>query len=69
MKTSVNYLKSLAQSEGIYDPAKDFSYPNYALGDTPATEIYGPTNTQRLAAIRKRIDPDGVMELAGGFSF
>ncbi|KAI9437990.1 FAD dependent oxidoreductase [Lactarius indigo] len=41
-------------------------YPNYALFDTPLEDIYG-ANLPRLHAIRKVIDPENVMGLAGGF--
>ncbi|KAH9017325.1 FAD-binding domain-containing protein [Lactarius deliciosus] len=41
-------------------------YPNYALFDTPLEDIYG-ANLPRLHAIKKAIDPENVMGLAGGF--
>lgn len=51
-------------SEGVY---VDTRYPNYAVTGTPSDLLYGSTNSQRLSAIRDQIDPNGVMELAGGF--
>ncbi|KAF8267724.1 hypothetical protein EI94DRAFT_1801300 [Lactarius quietus] len=43
-------------------------YPNYALFDTPLEDMYGK-NVPRLRAIRRAIDPEDVMGLAGGFKF
>ncbi len=44
------------------------AYPNYALFDTPLNQMYG-ANIQRLKALTKKVDPDNVMGLAGGFKF
>ncbi|KAH9017326.1 FAD dependent oxidoreductase [Lactarius deliciosus] len=41
-------------------------YPNYALFNTPLEEIYG-ANLPRLHVIKKAVDPENVMGLAGGF--
>jgi hypothetical protein len=43
-------------------------YPNYALFDTPLEDMYGE-NVPRLRALRRTIDPEDVMGLAGGFKF
>lgn len=43
-------------------------YGNYALGDTPLEAMYG-VNVERLARIKKVVDPKNVMGLAGGFKF
>jgi Berberine and berberine like len=43
-------------------------YPNYALAGTPLEDIYGG-NVARLRKIRRAIDPEDVMGLAGGFKF
>ncbi len=43
-------------------------YPNYAIFDTPLRDIYG-ANVDKLHRLRKRVDPDNVMELTGGFKF
>jgi hypothetical protein len=43
-------------------------YPNYALFDTPLEDMYGK-NVPRLRALRRTIDPEDVMGLAGGFKF
>jgi hypothetical protein len=67
VKLSIANLKQVAIEEGIFRDSFT-AYPNYAMGDTTAEELYGPTNAARLRAIKASIDPDGVMELAGGFS-
>jgi hypothetical protein len=66
MRDSVNRLRQLAIEEGIYKP--DYTqYPNYSITNTTAEELYGPANTRRLREIKMVIDPDRVMDLAGGF--
>lgn len=67
MQASVNTLKNVAIQEGIYNP-NSTAYPNYAITGTTAQELYGSQNTARLSAIRGSVDPDSIMELAGGFS-
>ena len=67
METSVNHLTALAKAEGIFSEEM-YKYPNYALSDTPVHELYGHENTARLRAIKKKVDPEGIMELAGGFN-
>lgn len=41
-------------------------YPNYAVYDTPVQDIYG-SNLDKLKAIKRKVDPNNVMGLAGGF--
>jgi len=43
-------------------------YVNYALFDTPLEDMYGG-NLARLHSIKAKVDPDRVMDLAGGFKF
>ncbi|KAL4071816.1 hypothetical protein J3A83DRAFT_4371787 [Scleroderma citrinum] len=43
-------------------------YPNDAIFDTPLERMYGD-NVHSLRAIRRSVDPDDVMGLAGGFKF
>jgi len=43
-------------------------YVNYALFDTPLEDMYGG-NLARLHTIKAKIDPERVMDLAGGFKF
>lgn len=67
MKASIERLKNVAISEGIYK--EDYTaYPNYAITGKTAEELYGATNAARLRQIRAQVDPNGVMELAGGFT-
>ncbi|KAI9727246.1 MAG: hypothetical protein M1828_006865 [Chrysothrix sp. TS-e1954] len=66
MQQSVDHLTAIAKAEGIYSP--DFStYPNYAPSHYTWDQVYGATNAARLRSIRAKVDPDMVMELAGGF--
>ncbi|KAK3313645.1 hypothetical protein B0H66DRAFT_629614 [Apodospora peruviana] len=68
MRESIATLRQVAIEEGIYTDSTHFpSYPNYAITGTPAEELYGPRNAARLRVIRDRVDPDRIMELAGGF--
>ncbi|KAJ7100922.1 FAD-binding domain-containing protein [Mycena belliarum] len=64
MKASGAHLLRVAAAEG-QDVARAPLYPNYILGDTPLERVYGP-NLPRLRAIQRRVDPRGVMRLAGG---
>ncbi|KAF4539443.1 FAD linked oxidase [Lasiodiplodia theobromae] len=66
MRSSVNRLKDVAMQEGIH--SNFTTYPNYAITNTTAEELYGTQNAARLRSIRNQVDPDRVMELAGGFS-
>ncbi|KAG6380802.1 hypothetical protein JVT61DRAFT_5186 [Boletus reticuloceps] len=43
-------------------------YGNYAIGDTSLEAIYG-VNVGKLMEIKKQVDPENVMGLAGGFKF
>ena len=43
-------------------------YSNYALSGTPLKDMFG-TNLPRLRKIKKEIDPEKVIDLAGGFRF
>jgi hypothetical protein len=52
--------------EGIYED-KFVEYGNYALADTSAEKLYGRHNAARLRDLRDEIDPERVMDLAGGF--
>ncbi|KAJ9376548.1 CAZyme family AA7 [Paecilomyces variotii] len=67
MKASIERLKKVAISEGIYRE-EDTAYPNYAISGKTAEELYGATNAARLRQIRAEVDPEGIMELAGGFT-
>jgi len=43
-------------------------YMNHALFGTPLEDIYGG-NLPRLRSIKAKIDPERVMDLAGGLKF
>jgi len=43
-------------------------YVNYALFDMPLEDMYGG-NLAWLRSIKAKIDPERVMDLAGGFKF
>jgi FAD/FMN-containing dehydrogenase len=58
-------IKNAGEENGIQIGS---CYPNYAIFDTPLTEMYG-TNIEKLKKIKGRVDPTNVMGLAGGFKF
>ena len=67
LRKSANSLRAAALKDG-QDVKKAPVYPNYALFDTPLEDMYGG-NVPRLHAVRRAIDPEDVMGLAGGFKF
>lgn len=67
VKASIANIKQVAIKEGLFKDSFPV-YPNYAIGDTTAEELYGTGNAARLRAIKASVDPNGVMQLAGGFS-
>ena len=56
--------KALSLGQQIADVSL---YGNYAISDTPVESIYGPDHLARMRDTRSRIDPQGVMSLAGGW--
>ena len=58
---------SLDEGQGI-SIKEQIRYPNYALENTPLSEMYGD-NVARLQKIRQSWDPENVMYLTGGFKF
>ena len=52
--------------EGYTEIKSSPLYPNYATWDAPLERIYGP-NLEKLREVKRRVDPDDVMGLAGGF--
>jgi len=56
---------AIADGQNLSDAAV---YVNYALFDTPLEDIYGG-NLARLRRVEAKIDPERVMDLAGGFKF
>ena len=59
-------LTAVAKQEGIWDPELT-AYPNYALSTYGGEQLFGG-NVERLRAVKQSVDPDGVMELSGGFT-
>ncbi|KAK4446231.1 hypothetical protein QBC34DRAFT_331723 [Podospora aff. communis PSN243] len=66
MRASIEKLKQVAIEDEIYNDGFT-QYPNYALAPATAEEVYGKDNAGRLSDIRRRIDPEGIMDSAGGF--
>ena len=62
-----NTIRAVATADGqdVLDAAL---YPNYALFGTSLNDMYGG-NVERLRQIRAEIDPEYVMNLAGGWRF
>ena len=65
MKELAANMTSVANSEG-QNVADATLYGNYALADTPVEQIYG-ASLPRLQEIKRTVDPNGVMDLTGGF--
>jgi hypothetical protein len=60
----VGHLTDVAKAEGQKDVGKTTPYPNYVY-DANAKKVYGD-NLPKLKEIKKRVDPQDVMGLAGG---
>ena len=67
LRQSAAAVRAAALADG-QDVASAAIYPNDALFDTPLEDLYG-ANVPWLREIRKKVDPKGVMGLAGGFKF
>jgi hypothetical protein len=67
IKESADHLTRVAIAEG-QDIQGAALYPNYAIDGTGLEKMYGHHLT-RLREIRTVIDPEGVMQLAGGWKF
>ncbi|KAI0066966.1 FAD-binding domain-containing protein [Artomyces pyxidatus] len=67
LKALVHVVQAVAVAEG-QSRWDDNLYSNYVLADTPVSKLFGgEAAVQKLAAIRERVDPNGVMALTGGF--
>lgn len=66
MVNAISELREVAIQEGIFD-ASSAVYPNYAIAGTTPEVLYGPANAARLRSIKASVDPNNVMNLAGGF--
>ncbi|KAF8188711.1 FAD dependent oxidoreductase [Pholiota molesta] len=67
-KASAATVYNAALAEGQAGIAGAAIYPNYAIFDTPLSNIYGG-NLPALQALKASVDPTNVMGLAGGFRF
>ncbi|KAH0826808.1 hypothetical protein J3R83DRAFT_5232 [Lanmaoa asiatica] len=61
IRTSAMTLQAHVIDSGQSDAAPAAIYPNYAIFDTPLVQL--------VLAIKAVVDPDKVMDLAGGFKF
>lgn len=61
-------LRNLVGEEQGLMYEKSPRYNNYAVYDTPLDEIYGE-NLPVLKKLKRKYDPEGVMDLAGGWKF
>ncbi|KAJ1022081.1 hypothetical protein NDA18_005315 [Ustilago nuda] len=67
IKKSAAKISAQARAEG-QNLDNLYLYPNYAIAGTPSSELYGP-NLNRLSQLKKRFDPQGVMDLTTYFHF
>lgn len=67
-RASAATVRNAAIAEGQTAIAGAPVYPNYAIFDTPLSDIYG-SNLPFLQSLKATIDPTNVMGLAGGFKF
>lgn len=67
IKASAAKISAQARSEG-QNLDDLYLYPNYAIAETPSSELYGP-NLGRLSTLKKKYDPQGVTDLTTYFSF
>jgi hypothetical protein len=67
VRASTAHLSAVAGGLG-QSLAHAVPYGNYAVFSTPLEKMYGE-HLPALRAIRKRVDPDNVMALTGGWKF
>ena len=68
MKESANRLAAVARAEGSLSDNPTALYGNYVQATTPLIDIYGQ-NLGSLRALKRKVDPTGIMDLTGGFKF
>jgi hypothetical protein len=68
IKASAENIRAIAIAEGQQSIVDAPVYPNYAVYDTPLERMY-LKNVDRLKALKRRVDPNNIMGLAGGFKF
>jgi len=67
LRDGAKTIRGVAIADG-QDLSHAAVYVNYSLFDTPLEDMYGGT-LARLRSIKAKIDPERVMDLAGGFKF
>ncbi len=67
IRQSAARIRDVAIQDG-QDIANAPLYPNYAMFDTPLSDMYGG-NVDKLRWLRRRVDPHNVMGLTGGWRF
>ncbi|KJA17158.1 hypothetical protein HYPSUDRAFT_70899 [Hypholoma sublateritium FD-334 SS-4] len=67
-RASSAHIREAAIGEGQSELVDAPIYPNYAISGTPLADMYGG-NVPALQALKRRIDPQNVMGLAGGWKF
>ena len=65
---SADRLSAIAQAEGVLSDNPTSLYGNYVQATTPLIDIYGE-NLPSLRALKRKVDPMGIMDLTGGFKF
>lgn len=69
IKSTYDTILQIALNDGQdVGGSKQIRYPNYAIDDTPLSQMYG-NNLDKLKNIRKTWDPNNIMYLTGGFKF
>jgi hypothetical protein len=68
LRESAKAIRDVAVFADGQDLSEATVYVNYALFGTPLEDIYGG-NLPRLRGIKAGVDPERVMDLAGGFKF
>lgn len=60
-------LKQVAIQEGIYNESF-LLYPNYAGPGATSEQMYGVEGAARMRSLLASLDPDGIMDLTGGYA-
>ena len=68
VEESAERLSVIARAEGLLIDEPTSLYGNYAQATTPLVDIYGD-NLPSLQALQRKVDPENIMGLAGGFKF
>jgi hypothetical protein len=66
-RQTTNNILEAAERDG-QDLIKASAYPNYAIWGTKLEDMYGG-NVPKLRSLKRRVDPENIMGLAGGWKF